>query len=61
MQNSVNAAVTKPDIKHRAAPRILRKRIGSTTLEVSIRFSETSTETMKDKTLRLMEREVKNA
>ena len=59
MQTAVNAAVTKPEIK-RAAPRILRKRIGSTTLEVSIRFSETSTETMRDKTLRLMEREVKN-
>jgi hypothetical protein len=60
MQTSVKAAVTKPDTT-RAQPRILRKRIGSTTLEVSIRFSETSTETMRDKTLRLMEREVKNA
>ena len=61
MQNSVNAAVTKPDIVHRAEPRILRKRIGSTTLEVSIRFSEKSTETLEDKAFRLMEREVRNA
>jgi len=59
MQTTVNAAVTKPEIK-RAAPRILRKRIGSTTLEVSIRFSETSKETMEDKTLRLMKSEVRD-
>ena len=34
------------------------KRIGSTTYEVSIRFSKTETETMQDKVLRLIEREV---
>ena len=34
------------------------KRIGSTTYEVSVRFSKTATETMQDKILRLIESEV---
>jgi hypothetical protein len=36
----------------------LQKRIGSTTFKVAVRFSSTSTETMEDKLLRLIEREV---
>ena len=36
----------------------LLKRIGSTTYEVNVRFSNTSKETMEDKLLRLIEREV---
>ena len=36
----------------------LRKRIGSTTYTLSIRFSENATETAEDKILRLIEREV---
>lgn len=36
----------------------LLKRIGSTTYEVSVHFSRTSKETMEDKILRLIEREV---
>ena len=59
MQNTVNGAATKPRIE-RAEPRKLRKRIGSTTIEVSIRFSETSTESYEDKLLRLMVREAKS-
>jgi len=39
-------------------PLILLKRIGSTTFKVSVHFSKTSKETMEDKVLRLMEREV---
>jgi hypothetical protein len=39
-------------------PLILRKRIGPTLYEVSVRFSQTSRETMQDKLLRLIEREV---
>jgi len=39
-------------------PLNLLKRIGSTTYKVSVHFSETSKETMEDKLLRLMEREV---
>jgi len=38
---------------------ILRKRIGSTTYVVSVHFSKTSKETIEDKILRLIEREVR--
>lgn len=37
-----------------------KKRIGSTTYRVNVHFSSTSKDTMQDKLLRLMEREVKN-
>jgi hypothetical protein len=43
-----------------AEPVKLQKRIGSTTYVVSVRFSATSTETLEDKILRLIEREVRN-
>ncbi|GHU59672.1 hypothetical protein AGMMS49975_27490 [Clostridia bacterium] len=36
------------------------KRIGSTTFLVSVRFSETATETVEDKILRMIGSEVKN-
>lgn len=36
----------------------LLERVGSTTIEVSIHFSNTSKETMEEKILRLIEREV---
>jgi len=36
----------------------LRKRIGSTTYEVLVNFSENATESMEDKLLRIIEREV---
>ena len=39
-------------------PAYLLKRIGSTTYKVSIHFSERSEETLEDKILRLIEREV---
>jgi hypothetical protein len=38
----------------------LQKRIGSTLFEVSVRFSQSSRETLQDKILRLIEREVQN-
>jgi hypothetical protein len=38
----------------------LQKRIGSTTFVVSVRFSQTSDETIEDKILRLIEREAQN-
>ena len=60
MRSAVNGKATKPDVE-RATTRTLRKRIGSTIFEVSVHFSETNTETLEDKILRLMEREVKNA
>ena len=39
----------------------LLRRIGSTTVEVTIHFSKTNTETLEDKLLRLMEREVRKS
>ena len=59
MPETENAAV-KPALE-RAESHILRKRIGSTTYEVSVRFSETSKETLEDKILRLIEHEAQNA
>jgi len=41
-----------------AYPTKMLRRIGSTVFEVSIYFSETSKETMEDKLLRTIEREV---
>jgi len=41
-----------------AEPVKLLRRIGSTTYIVNVRFSNTSTETMEDKILRLIESEV---
>ena len=54
MQNAESVAV-KREV---AEPVTLLKRIGSTTYKVSVRFSETSKETMEDKLLRMIEREV---
>ncbi len=39
----------------------LRKRIGSTTFHVHVRFSDTSTETLADKVRRLVDREVEQS
>ena len=54
-QTVENTAATMPK---EAEPLILRKRISKTLFEVSVRFSQTSRETMQDKLLRLIEREV---
>ena len=53
---AVKSAATTPE--RVGEPVMLRKRIGSTTYMVSVHFSETSKETMEDKILRLIEREV---
>ena len=55
-----SAARTQGVIAH-AEPINLTKRIGSTTYVVAVHFSRTSKETLEDKLLRLMEREVKDA
>ena len=39
----------------------LLRRIGSTTVEVTIHYSKTENETLEEKLLRLMEREVRNS
>jgi hypothetical protein len=54
MREAVNkSAAVKPEKK--AEPFTLRKRIGSTTFVVSVRFSETNKETMGDKIIRLIQ------
>ena len=57
MRNAESVAV-KREV---AEPVTLLKRIGSTTYKVSVRFSETEKETMEDKLLRVIEREVRNS
>ena len=49
-----SAAGTRKSVE----PVKLLERIGSTTYEVTVHFSKTSKETMEDKLLRLIEREV---
>ena len=51
----IDAAMT---LKRTGEPVKLLRRIGSTTVEVAVHFSNTSNETLEDKLLRLMEREV---
>jgi hypothetical protein len=55
MMQTAKAAAVMPI---EAEPRKLLRRIGSTTYKVAIRFSETATETLEQKMLRLIEREV---
>lgn len=54
---AIKGAATTRGNAH-AEPVKLLERIGSTTFEVTVHFSETSTETMEDKILRLIAREV---
>ena len=54
MQNAESVAV-KREV---AEPVTLLKRIGSTTVEITVHFSDKDNESLEDKLLRLMEREV---
>jgi hypothetical protein len=56
LDTGVNAAITSR-ITAESEPSKLLKRIGSTEFLISVRFSETSKETIEDKILRLIERE----
>ena len=58
MQTAKNDAASMPE--NRVDPRKLLKRIGSTTYEVSIRFSEKSTETIQDIVASIMIRRQKH-
>ena len=54
------------DVKHAAEregaePAKYEKRIGSTVYRVTVHFSQTSTESLEDKLLRLMESEVRES
>jgi len=48
-------------MKAAAEPSKFEKRIGSTTYRVSVHFSQTSTETIEDKILRLLKSEVRES
>jgi hypothetical protein len=54
MQKNENNTVTFPTKTHTT----LTKRIGSTTFTINVHFSETSTETLEDKVVRLIDMEV---
>ena len=58
MQSDVNSAATERDS---AEPAKYEKRIGNTVYRVSVHFSQTSTDTVEDKLLRLMESEVRES
>ena len=53
----IGAAMTP---KREGEPAKLLRRIGSTTVEVTVHFSNTSKETLEDKLIRMIEREVDN-
>ena len=59
MQTATKGIAENP-VAGQAQPHKILKRIGSTNYEVSIHFSQTSKETIEDKMLRLMLRDVKN-
>jgi len=58
MQSDVNSAAAE---NHQSEPPKYEKRIGSTVYRVTVHFSPTSTETIEDKLLRLMESEVRES
>ena len=60
MQIAKNSVATAQGEAIHTAPATVLKRIGSTTYVVSVHFSKTSHETMEDKILRLIKREVGN-
>ena len=58
MQTTQNVVAKTASRMSEREPLTMQKRVGSTTYVVSVRFSQTSRETMQDKILRLIEREV---
>ena len=61
MQTGNNSEAASQGDAVNAEPVTMLKRIGSTTYVVSIHFSGTSHETMEDKILRLIQREVNHS
>jgi hypothetical protein len=55
---AVTSAAATADSHVEREPVMLEKRIGSTTFTVAIHFSDNGKETLEDKILRLIEREV---
>lgn len=55
--NESSKVTSTPDRKAQSRPVTILKRIGSTTYEVSVHFSQTSKETVNDKIARLIKNE----
>jgi len=55
---TTDKVVARTAVTDEREPLNMQKRVGSTTYVVSVRFSQTSRETMQDKVLRLIESEV---
>jgi hypothetical protein len=60
MKHTLEASAARTQGNAHAEPVNMQKRIGSTTFKVSIHFSKNSQETLEDKLLRLIKREVSN-
>ena len=58
MQSATNQNAEKP--RENTKPLRMRKRIGSTTFDVAVHFSQTSKETLGDKIIRLIKNEAMN-
>ena len=57
---AVNHATPPETVSPPDKPVIMLKRIGSTTYQVAVHFSKTSSETMNDKVTRIIRREVES-
>jgi hypothetical protein len=55
--NESSKVTSTPDCEAQSRPVTMLKRIGSTTYEVSVHFSQTSKETVNDKITRLIKNE----
>ena len=60
MKHTLEASAARTQGNAHAEPINMTKRIGSTTFKVAVHFSRTSQETLENKLLRLIKREVEN-
>ena len=58
MKHTIETSAARTQDEAHTEPMYMQKRIGSTTFKVAIHFSTTSQETVEDKLLRLIKREV---
>jgi hypothetical protein len=60
-RTATTAAATTPGVSAKAEPIIMRKRIGSIVYEVEIHFNPSAGETLNDKKIRLIRRDMEAA
>ena len=58
--NTIDTTEVRPTVDNAAAPALIRK-IDNKTFEVFVHFSETSTETLTDKIMRLVNNDIQSA